>query len=239
MKITNIYKNKYFKFLCPIPSICLILIFGFVFMHSEIDGQKVALFDWFGMMIIFFIFFVIPFDVIYWCAKKIIKFLMGKNNRLLINRPSSNNNQTQNRGHLGFRYVNPPIDSENSEDSKAKDQNFDSMDGHRFEHYCADLLKKNGFKNVEVTRGSGDHGIDILAEKDDISYAIQTKCYTGNIGNAAIQQAHTGKSIYKKDIAVVLTNRDFTPQAKEEAEMLGVKLWDREKLLSLIDIANS
>ena len=81
------------------------------FMHSEIDGQKVALFDWFGMMIIFFIFFVIPFDVIYWCAKKIIKFLMGKNNRLLINRPSSNNNQTQNRGHLGFRYVNPPIDS--------------------------------------------------------------------------------------------------------------------------------
>ena len=39
-------------------------------MHSEIDGQKVALFDWFGMMIIFFIFFVIPFDVIYWCAKK-------------------------------------------------------------------------------------------------------------------------------------------------------------------------
>lgn len=117
--------------------------------------------------------------------------------------------------------------------------NFDVMDGHDFEYFCADLLTQNGFSNVEVTQGSGDHGIDILAEKDSITYAIQCKCYSKDVGNAAIQQAHTGKSIYKKDIAVVLTNRDFTPQAKEEAEMLGVKLWNREKLLSLINTANN
>ena len=42
------------------------------------------------------------------------------------------------------------------------------------------------------------------------------------------------KKIYKKDIAVVLTNRYFTDQAIEEAEELGVKLWDRDKLLALI-----
>ena len=109
------------------------------------------------------------------------------------------------------------------------------MEGHDFEYYCADLLRKNGFENVEVTKGSGDHGIDILAEKDGITYAIQCKCYSSNIGNAAVQQAHTGKSIYKKDIAVVLTNRYFTAQAKEEAAVLGVKLWDRDKLNSMIE----
>lgn len=114
-------------------------------------------------------------------------------------------------------------------------QNYDLMDGHRFEHFCADILKKNGFENVEVTRGSGDHGIDILAEKDNISYAIQCKCYSSNIGNAAVQQAHTGKSLYHKDIAVVLTNRYFTSQAKEEAGELGVKLWDRDKLNDMIE----
>lgn len=114
-------------------------------------------------------------------------------------------------------------------------RNLDNMDGHRFEWFCADILKKNGFKNVEVTQGSGDHGIDILAEKDDITYAIQCKCYSSDIGNAAVQQAHTGKSIYKKDIAVVLTNRYFTAQAKEEAQMLGVKLWDRDKLNKMIE----
>lgn len=123
-------------------------------------------------------------------------------------------------------------------DNSYTNANFDNMDGHDFEYFCANLLTKNGFTNVNVTKGSGDHGIDILAEKDSITYAIQCKCYSKDIGNAAVQQAHTGKSIYKKDIAVVLTNRNFTPQAKEEAELLSVKLWNREKLLSLINIAN-
>lgn len=116
---------------------------------------------------------------------------------------------------------------------------YDNMEGHQFEYFCADILKKNGFENVEVTQGSGDHGIDILAEKDSITYAIQCKCYSSNIGNSAVQQAHTGKSLYHKDIAVVLTNRYFTPQAQQEAAALGVKLWDRDKLNSMIEKANS
>lgn len=117
--------------------------------------------------------------------------------------------------------------------------NFDQMNGHDFEYFCADILKKNNFENIEVTQGSGDHGIDILAEKDGITYAIQCKRYSSNVGNAAIQQAHTGKSIYHKDIAVVLTNQYFTAQAKEEAKTLSVKLWDRDKLNSMIEKSNS
>lgn len=124
---------------------------------------------------------------------------------------------------------------EHANDGQNVKRNFDDMEGHHFERLCAEILKENGFENVEVTQGSGDHGIDILAEKDDITYAIQCKCYSSDIGNAAVQQAHTGKSIYKKDIAVVLTNRYFTAQAKEEAQMLGVKLWDRDKLNSMIE----
>ncbi len=38
----------------------------------------------------------------------------------------------------------------------------------------------------------------MLAEKDDITYAIQCKCYSDNVGNAAVQQAHTGKSFIIK-----------------------------------------
>lgn len=122
-----------------------------------------------------------------------------------------------------------------TESNTAQEINIDNMEGHDFEFYCADILRKNGFENVEVTRGSGDHGIDILAEKNDITYAIQCKCYSADINNAAVQQAYTGKGFYKKDIAVVLTNRYFTAQAKEEAAALGVKLWDRDKLNSMIE----
>ena len=31
--------------------------------------------------------------------------------------------------------------------------NYDHMEGHEFEYFCADLLKKNHFENVEVTPG--------------------------------------------------------------------------------------
>ena len=114
----------------------------------------------------------------------------------------------------------------------------DKMSGKEFESYCSLLLEKNNFTNIKLTQDSGDHGIDILAEKDDITYAIQCKCYSSSIGNSAVQQAHTGKSIYHKDIAVVLTNQYFTSQAIDEANILGVKLWDRDKLFSLINKSN-
>lgn len=108
---------------------------------------------------------------------------------------------------------------------------FDQMEGHEFEYYCADLLKKNGFVNIEVTKGSGDQGIDIIANKNDIKYGIQCKCYASDIGNKAVQEAFAGKTYYGCHIAAVLTNRYFTKSAKELAEKNGVLLWDRSKLL--------
>lgn len=111
---------------------------------------------------------------------------------------------------------------------------YDSLSGRKFEFFCADLLLQNGFQNVSTTKTSGDHGVDIFAEKDGNTYAFQCKCYSGNVGNSAIQEVLAGKKLYRKDIAVVLTNRFFTTQAIEEATALGVKLWDRDKLEELI-----
>lgn len=115
---------------------------------------------------------------------------------------------------------------------------YDTMEGHEFEHFCAKLLKLNGYHNVEVTRGSGDQGIDILAEKDDIKYGIQCKCYSSDIGNKAVQEAFSGKSYYGCHVAVVLTNRHFTRSAKDLADSNHVLLWDREKLEEFIQKAN-
>ena len=52
---------------------------------------------------------------------------------------------------------------------------IDGMEGHDFEYFCADLLRLNGFIEVNVTKGSGDQGVDILAVKDGIKYAVQCK----------------------------------------------------------------
>ena len=107
-------------------------------------------------------------------------------------------------------------------------------DGVAFEEYCANLLKDNGFTNIETTKASGDHGVDILAEKFDVTYAVQCKYYSSPVGNKAVQEAHSGRGYYKRDIAVVMTNNSFTPQAKDEADQLGVKLWDGERLKQMI-----
>ena len=41
----------------------------------------------------------------------------------------------------------------------------DDMEGRDFEVFCARLLENRGFEEVEVTKCSGDYGVDILAEK--------------------------------------------------------------------------
>lgn len=113
-------------------------------------------------------------------------------------------------------------------------EEYDNLSGIGFEKYCCNLLRKNGYENVIATQSCGDHGVDIFAEKDGVSYAIQCKCYSGNVGNSSVQQAFSGKEFYKRNVAVVLTNRYFTPQAKQEANALGVALWDRNFLHHLI-----
>lgn len=116
---------------------------------------------------------------------------------------------------------------------------FSNMNGYKFESWCAALLTINDFSNVTVTQGSGDHGADILAEKDDISYAFQCKYYSGTVGNKAVQEVYAAKTYYKRDIAVVMTNSTFTLQAQEEAAATHVKLWDKDKLLKLFQNCSS
>lgn len=104
---------------------------------------------------------------------------------------------------------------------------IDGMEGHDFEYFCADLLRLNGFIEVNVTKGSGDQGVDILAIKDGIKYAIQCKNYTSALGNTPVQEINAGRTFYNCHVGVVMTNSTFTPGAKALAQATGVLLWDR------------
>lgn len=103
---------------------------------------------------------------------------------------------------------------------------FSSMSGWDFERYCADCLLKKGFTKAEVTSGSGDHGVDIIAEQNGIRFGIQCKLYQGQIPNKAVQEAYTGASFYDCDVAVIMSNSELTKQAQVEAKKLRVKFWN-------------
>lgn len=117
---------------------------------------------------------------------------------------------------------------------KSELQKAEKMEGHEFEYWCADLLRKSGFLDVQVTRGSGDHGVDIVATKDGIRYAIQCKCYSSPLGNSPVQEVNTGKVMYNCHVGVVMTNSSFTSGAIELANKAGVLLWGRDKIEEMI-----
>ncbi|MBE5800314.1 MAG: restriction endonuclease [Clostridiales bacterium] len=111
------------------------------------------------------------------------------------------------------------------------------LDGPEFEAYVALVLEDNGFKHVEITKGSGDQGVDILAERNGKSYAIQCKNYEGAVGNFAVQEAYTGAQFYGCEKAAVICPGAFTRGARELAQSTGVLLWDGKKLSHMMRIS--
>lgn len=115
------------------------------------------------------------------------------------------------------------------------DDELDEMEGLDFEYYCAELLRNRGFIEVEVTKSSGDYGIDILAEKEGVTYAIQCKRYNAPVGVKAVQEAYAGRDFYDRMVGCVLTNQYFTQPAVDAAQKLKILLWDRDYLEEMIE----
>lgn len=112
---------------------------------------------------------------------------------------------------------------------------LDEMDGHQFEYACADILKANGYKHVKVTSSSGDFGVDIIAEKDKVRYAIQCKRYNHKLDNTPIQEVVGGLAYYQCDKGAVMTNQYFTEPAKQLAQVNDIELLDRDTLSHMVD----
>lgn len=115
----------------------------------------------------------------------------------------------------------------------------DKMDGIKFEEFTVKLLEILGYEDVSMTKASGDQGVDVLASRDGLRYAIQCKNYSAPLGNDPIQEAFTGKDFYGCHVAVVTTNSTFTSGAKALADKTGTVLWDREMLTQMVEKAIS
>ena len=100
------------------------------------------------------------------------------------------------------------------------------MNGIQYERSCAKYLSMLGYKNITLTKASGDQGIDIIATKGNLKYGFQCKYYNRAVGNDAVQQAFSGIAYYKLDKAVVITNNGFSSGARKLAEEADVLLWD-------------
>lgn len=132
--------------------------------------------------------------------------------------------------------INNPL---NLDTSKLSIEYIDNLQtGVEFEQYIAYVLNLLKYSNISITSSSGDFGIDVLATKDDVCYGFQCKLYSKPVGNSAIQEAFAGKSHYNCNVAIVVTNSNFTEQAKKQAQENRVILWDRNTLIRKLKNAN-
>jgi hypothetical protein len=109
--------------------------------------------------------------------------------------------------------------------------NFSTMSGFDFEYFVARLLRAMGFE-TEVTKKTGDYGVDIIAKKDRKIVAVQCKRYTeGNpVGNGEIQKCLGAMHKVKAKNSIFVTTSHFTKNALQQAEKAPIELWDKDTL---------
>jgi len=117
------------------------------------------------------------------------------------------------------------------------DNNFKNMSPFQFEEFIAKLFRAMGYQ-TEVTKKTGDYGIDVIAKKGNDILAIQCKKYHEDnpVGNRDVQRllgAMRLKGI-KANHSVLITTSHFTVQAKEQAEDNAIELWDKHLLHEMV-----
>ncbi len=110
-----------------------------------------------------------------------------------------------------------------------------SFSGEEYEVFCEKELEEKGWHVIRTPK-TGDHGVDLVAEKNSYRLCIQCKRYSRSVGNAAVQEVTAGKSHYQGTHAAVVTNNSFTKKAIELAESNHVMLLHHEELKRLDEI---
>jgi len=124
--------------------------------------------------------------------------------------------------------------------TNAQSKSLDSLSGIEFEEFITQLLKAMGFR-TQVTKASGDGGVDIVAILDKPitggRYLFQCKRFAPDslIGAPIIREFYGAVSADKKaNKGILITTSGFTVQAKEFAGEVGIELIDGQGLSNLL-----
>lgn len=113
----------------------------------------------------------------------------------------------------------------------------DRLDGASFEILCKLLLSRDA-ADVKLTPSSGDGGIDLVVLKDgNIGMLCQCKHTSQqSLGWEALKDVFTGSPAYEirypsfRFQKVAITNQSFNKKAKDQAEILGIRLIERDTI---------
>lgn len=101
-----------------------------------------------------------------------------------------------------------------------------------YEQLVAATLHNYGWE-TRTTKGSGDQGVDVIAEMRGVKVILQCKHYGQPVGNAAVQEAMAGMRFESGTHAAVVSNAPYTISAKQLAATANVFLLHHDELPGL------
>ena len=149
------------------------------------------------------------------------------------------------RGHVGLSQwmghgLESQIEGHNQQVRKDLHKRLLAMKPGEFEVLVSLLLTEMGFETVEVTKLSGDGGIDVrgtlvVGEAVRIKMAVQAKRWKNNVQAPVVQQVRGSLGAHEQGL--IITTSDFTPGAVKEAaqpDKTPIALMNGEQLVMLL-----
>jgi restriction system protein len=106
---------------------------------------------------------------------------------------------------------------------------LDNLNGFEFEELMADVFRKKGFKNVEVTQRTNDGGKDIIMDEvtpsgEVIKVLVECKHHKSGVGRPVVQKFHSAVSTLEfpgKKKGYIVSSGTFTESAIEAVQVIN------------------
>lgn len=103
----------------------------------------------------------------------------------------------------------------------------------QFEKWCADRLREQGYR-VTVVGGQGDHGVDLIAEREGAKTVVQCKRWFGVrlVGEPQVRDLFGAMQHERASSAMVITTGQYSEAATTWAQGKPIRLWGIDQLMA-------
>lgn len=101
------------------------------------------------------------------------------------------------------------------------------MKPREYEKLVSEHLAEKGYQ-VDLTPYSGDYGVDIFTKSDKEKIVVQVKMFgstTRKINRRMVMELHGAKDYFDCNKAMIVTDGDILPDAKEVADKLDIDIY--------------
>lgn len=137
--------------------------------------------------------------------------------------------------------VQQALKAHNDAQREALREQLETMDPYLFEQLARDLLEAMGYEDVEVTKQSGDKGVDVVAAVQygitEVREVVQVKRTQSAVGRPVLDQLRGALPYHEAIRGTIIALGGFTSGCKERALHQGaapITLIDGDRLLDLL-----